>query len=130
MTSLLAFMLFAPMVATTVTAGNPRTDRLVRLEAVEGLSGVPVDSEYLALTPMQREIKAVLDAAQDRRESLVREGSAQGEWSVELARLQRETRMQILEIQERHARREGRSDLVRLLQGTMAEVRRDRPAIN
>lgn len=130
MTPFLAFMLFAPMVASSVTGGSPRADRLARLEALENPSAISAEKEFRALTPMQREIKAVLDSTRVRREKMVRDGAAAGEWPVELARLQRETRMQVLEIQERYARLEGRQDLVRLLQGTMAEVRRGRPAIN
>ena len=130
MTPFLAFMLFAPMVASSVTAGSPRADRLARLEALDNPSAISTETEVRALTPMQREIKAVLDSTRVRREKLVLDGAAAGEWPVELARLQRETRMQVLEIQERYARLEGRQDLVRLLQGTMAEVRRGRPAVN
>ena len=130
MTPFLAFMLFAPMVASSVADGSPRADRLARLESLEDTGSIAAEKEVGALTPMQREIKAVLDSTRVRREKLVRNGAVTGEWPVELARLQREARLQVLEIQERYARKEGRPALVRMLQGTMAEVRRDRPALN
>jgi hypothetical protein len=133
MNPFLALAMILPLASNSVSdpLGSP-PDRLERLDAARplmGALGVPVETPT-RLTPMQREIKAVLDSVRVRRENLVNEGSDIGSWTVELARLQRETRLQVLEIQERYAEREGRLDLARRLRRTMAEVRADRTALN
>ena len=74
---------------------------------------------------MQREIKAVLDTMRHRRELLMAEAVSADERPAALAKLRWETRMQVLEIQERYALREGRRDLARRIHASIVVLLRE-----
>lgn len=113
MAPFVAIALILPLaVVAPARPGTPIPERLALLEAREfTLDSPALTAPGTGLTPMQREIKAVLDTMCCRRESLMVEAIAADERPAALARLQWETHMQVLEIQERYALQEGRRDL-------------------
>jgi hypothetical protein len=103
--------------------GGPVPGRLAQLEAREfTLDRAPSDA---LLTPLQREVQAVLDSMRVRREHLMDEVATPEELPAALARLKRDTRLEILGIQERHALHEGRFALARSIRTSLEELRRD-----
>ena len=86
------------------------------------------DADGLRLSPMQREIQAVVDS------SRLAEAALQAEFRLaqddggalaakaRIARLQRQTQQRVLEIQARYARLAGRQDLLRQIEASLAAL--------
>jgi len=127
---MIAFMALALVLPMAVIAparpGTPVSNRIALLETREFSLGDPV--QEADLTPMQREIKAVLDTMRIRREAVVAEAATGTARPAALQRLQWETRLQVLRIQEKYARQEGRLDLARRLQEGIKVLQRERVA--
>ena len=113
---------------------DDRLDRVVALhaertrEATQGAQGFTPPE----LTPMQAEIKAVLDSARVEEAALMRRHPGQSQnlpgspLVMALATLKKATHLRVLRIQARHAHLEGRTDLERRILSSIADL--ERPA--
>jgi hypothetical protein len=110
-------------------------DRDARLERVLALQQRQADRaanefEDPELTPMLAEIKAVLDSARAVEQELVAahpEGAAEipgSPLALRLAAHEKEIRLEVLRIQARYARLEGRTELENRILTSIAEIER------
>ena len=127
MAPLVLLVLLLPLAAATPgPPGTPVPERLARLEAHE-MPPLP-EGPALHLTPLQREIRVVLEASRARREALLAAGVA-AEDAV-LVELRRTTRLRVLAIQERHAVKEGRLELARRIRAELDALHAAAPTID
>lgn len=101
--------------------GTPVPGRLARLEAQEFT--VEMGHVGATLSPLQQELQAALDSMRVRRAHLMDEVATPDELPAALARLRRDTRIEILAIQERHALHDGRLALARRIRSSMEVLR-------
>ena len=117
----------------TTTTGLQAADSQDKLAAVAHRLAdcdLTVQSELAEaqMSPMLREIEAVVDSCRKAEARIIArfnaaadDGGALGA-KAEIATLKRETRLQILRIQARHARLAGRDDLARHIEDTLLRM--------
>lgn len=131
----LVVLVILTVFVTTASATDEREARLDRVlalhgrNAAEGLESGAPEFEDPALTPMLAEIKAVLDSARVVEEEMMTD-HPDGEvlpgspLALTLAAHKKAVHLEVLHIQARYARLEGRTALEQRIMSSIAEIER------
>jgi len=114
------------LAANPARPDEPASSRLARVAARH--SGAPPERGIeWKLSPLQQEIKAVMDSVQTVAEVLRRGAVDDDELAESLADLEHHGRLRVLQIQAAHAERKGLGALAQRIREDIARLRDEQP---